>query len=61
MYSKIQVNTPSAIPVVKSDTYNIPNPGRLVFQGTDSSAATGVIVDTSAFNCIFKGDLIIVF
>jgi len=48
MYSKIQVNTPSAIPVVKSDTYNIPNPGRLVFQGTDSSASTGVIVDTSA-------------
>ena len=37
MYSKIQVNTPSAIPVVKSDTYNIPNPGNLVFQGTDSS------------------------
>ena len=48
MYSKIQVNTPSAIPVVKSDTYNIPNPGRLVFQGTDSAAATGVIIDTSA-------------
>ncbi len=48
MYSKIQVNTPSAIPVVKSDIYNIPNPGRLVFQGTDSAAATGVLIDTSA-------------
>jgi hypothetical protein len=53
MYSKIQVNTPSAIPVVKSDIYNIPNPGRLVFQGTDSAAATGVLIDTTACANIF--------
>ena len=51
MYSKIQVNTPSAISVIKSDTYNIPNPGRLVFAGTTSSNTN--IVDITACANIF--------
>ena len=53
MYSKIQVNTANVIDVVMSDDYNIPNPSQLVFSGTDSAAATGVIIDVSACANIF--------
>ena len=53
MYSKIQVNTANVIDVVMSDDYNIPNPSQLVVSGTDSAAATGVIIDTAACTNIF--------
>ena len=45
MYSKIQVNTASALAVIPSDTVNIPEPASQVVTGTADFSVAGTLTD----------------
>jgi hypothetical protein len=45
MYSKIQVNTASALVVIPSDTVNIPEPASKILEGTAAFNVAGTLTD----------------